>query len=167
MECQCVDCGYLALRKRQSTELVGADARYRKDGAIPSDGQYNLFEDLPVCWRNVISFEEVAESSSRGDGHKAALATRRCPEFIKWRSHLSPKEHDEMKLLQEVERRTKEWRDEDVAWRENVDGDIDKRFKEEQRIAARRHIATVILQFLLAILAGAIMLIGARLLPFW
>ena len=96
----------------------------------------------------------------KGEDAKSHLevidADRECDEHMEFHPALSPKEHIEMKLLRQVEARNREWRDEEMR----LQDEFEKRME-------RRHNTTLAVQFLLALLAAAVALIAAKLLPFF
>jgi len=46
---------------------------------------------------------------------------------------LTPKEHEEMRLLEQVELKTQKWREEDLAWQRTVDANITARHNQALR----------------------------------
>ena len=123
---RCVDCGYLCVRDNSLNQIVEADSEYRKRGHIPDvfiagQGQRMRYTADPVCFKMAADLRTEMEGESAGAGYAVACRERPCGEFIPWRQGYSPREHDEMKMLQEVERRTLAWRDEELRWQKQVE----------------------------------------------
>ena len=72
-----------------------------------------------------------------------------------------------MTLLQKVEEKYRTQREEDLRWRNEVEQGIEKRHNEIIHNDQSRHRATLIIQFLLALLAAAVALIAAKMLPWF
>ncbi len=131
----CVECGCFSLVHKTSREVVCADRNYRELGHIPHDpGGYAIYESEPLCGCESPAFTYVELLSV--EERKKTLVT--CRRFVKYQPALSPKDHLEMSLLQEVERRTQEWRTEDLVWRKQVEAVIETRHQEIRRDAGGR-----------------------------
>jgi hypothetical protein len=62
----------------------------------------------------------------------------------------------EMEWIKQIDERTQRWHDEDVAWKKDV----------ENRIQARHH-TSIWFQLLIAVIGGIVVLIGAKVIPFY
>lgn len=155
----CVHCGYLALRDRATQELRPADERYRHDGYmptgfVPGKGDRLLFEDSPVCTMHAASFE----SKDRREGFEKVSEPRMCEQFVQFQPGLSPREHLEMKLLQEVEQRN-------LNWQRQVEAIAETRHQElraDQKKAGDRSLAIASISAFIA-LASAVIALAALL----
>ncbi len=70
-----------------------------------------------------------------------------------------------MSLLDKVEQRTNQWRVEDVAWHKEVEDSIAKRFEKSGEASDRQHRSTLLMQFLLSLLAAVVALLIAKIIP--
>ena len=117
---QCKNCGLLALRVKNGGGLDPIDFGVRNGERLPHNTFSNQFgsfsvsihHDEPVC--SVLAYDLPAECV-----HSKFLdvlnADRTCDQFVPWQPTLSPKDHVEMKLLHEVETRTKLWQQQQEA----------------------------------------------------
>jgi hypothetical protein len=112
---KCADCGCLSLTNKKTYEVVSADYAFRQSCYLAVDGGgYEILDRTPICACDAPAFQAIRHS-----GAAAIIKTEHiCPEFVKWQSALSPKDHIEMKLLAEVRRETQAWRTQDVQDRE-------------------------------------------------
>ncbi len=139
---KCTECGYLALRNKESRSLVEAEYDYRKKEFDPTISPHGIsqYEDLPLCFAQSYDINaEITNSqdtSNYKDIHNIINKERECTKFTKWTQGFTPKEHMEM-----LDR--EEWRN----------------WQEKQRKSDRRwHIIEAIL---LVIVAGLFTLLGA------
>lgn len=114
MPVKCVDCGFLGLRHRMTHELVEAPENYRREGYIPKDKHQPAYDEAPVCAARAFDFSHLRED--RRQAHDQARSERDCIEYIPWMPGRSPKDHAEMRLLQDVEHRNRIAREEDRAF---------------------------------------------------
>ena len=126
---KCSECGFLALVNQTTIQYECAPQLYR-DTCLPViDGSGRpLFQELPVCAERVPEFD-CADPNLNTRHRLVALRKRRtCDKFLTWQPSLQLKDHKEMKLLAEVDRRTLAWRAEDLQWQEN-----------QEKLATKRH----------------------------
>ena len=123
---KCVDCGFLALRRRTSLELVNPGDAYRQRGELPTDNGRLTFDESPVCTAGAFDFGPF---HGRGrDAYMQARSERQCSSFTKCIPALSPLEHYEM--LRESDR---------LQWQRQQD-EAARTFQAEQaKLADQRH----------------------------
>ncbi len=113
---KCVDCGYLAVKNKETRQLEEAEASFRGVGHIPPSDSYkqsNRHEPQPICfvWAKDIRDEifkrvGVTGKSQSVEGEVLAVINEEqgCGnKFTDWQQGFTPKEHREM-----IDR--KEWR---------------------------------------------------------
>ena len=76
--------------------------------------------------------------------------------WVEWNQLLTPKEHEEMRFVAEVTALAAQHRVEDIARQDAFEDRIERRYR-----------TSLTVQFFLALVAAAVALIGARLLPFY
>ena len=178
-EVQCAKCGFLTAMHIESRQLLPAEPLLRDHGSLPQRSVNYLavpiYEDSPVCYKQKFNLREEIQTPANDERRKACVQKERhCDTFIKWHPGLTPQEHSQMSMVLEAqqkareaeqresafreatEARLKEWRDDDVARQDKLEANVD-----------RRHQATLLVQFWLAILAAAITLIASKFLPWF
>src|SRR5258708_5505107 len=101
---KCADCGYLGLRHTTTRQLLEADEVFRQKGQIRADGNHWLYDEHPVCFAQKINFREKIGNQPHNEYElrgKVVQAEWNCNGFIKWQPGLTPKEHQEMMMLEE------------------------------------------------------------------
>ena len=127
------------------------------------------------CYANSSAFPiEIGELNSNNSiaSHSSKIPTllrqeHDCVEFMQWQKGRSPKEHSEMELLKKVQAMHVQHRREDTERQDEFEDRIERRHQEMQTSSRRQHAVRILMQFLLAILGGAVALVGARLIPWW
>lgn len=140
---KCADCGCLALRNRNTLELVGAGEKYRREGMLPSINSRYVFEEAPVCAEGIADFS--AFHNDVAGGHAMARSERICLPFIRWRPGLTPKGHMDIRLLEEQREfnlhiidADREWKERDRADRAVEAAKVEERHQRDSRNAERR-----------------------------
>jgi hypothetical protein len=85
---------------------------------------------------------------------------RECDQFAKWQQGYSPKEHQQMRLLAEIELRNQAWQREQEAL-------ATTRHNEMQREARRQAIWAGVIALVAAIIGGVAAIIGGLLSRSW
>ena len=101
---KCSECGYLAIRKADTTELHEADSDVRDRGQVITD-----FRKRPLCLVRAYDLpKEIKAEQSISGTDKRVLEVinreRECAEFTEWKQGFTPKEHAEM-WMREYEKR--------------------------------------------------------------
>lgn len=100
---KCADCGYLAVRRPQSQELVCPTAEHRKCGEpVGDDAALRNFGRIPIC--AIAAFDISAEAQGPNQKHpsKVMQDERPCTESTPWIPALAtPKEHLDMSIITE------------------------------------------------------------------
>lgn len=146
---KCVNCGFLALRRSWTHELVEAAGPYRDEGQLPSDPQNRSFYS---CERVPIRTERRRDFKQRLllDGIGQDEVTQRhvvdalsedyaCDHHTQWHASFTPKEHREMLDRQwQLDFQAKR-EDADRVWREGQVAKDEKWREQESGKAERRH----------------------------
>lgn len=159
MKCKCIDCGRLGLREQKGErQLREAEKTWRDTGdfsAVPM--LHSAYRTAPECGLNMLKFSHVPEEI-----REQINQDRECPEYIKWRPGRTPREHDEMKLLEETEKINKRYRDEDrEEARKNREADNARQSAFEARVEAsgrRQFRINAVIQIATALLAAGVAL---------
>jgi hypothetical protein len=111
MPCQCYKCGFFTTRHLDTGECIELDDECRETGKIalrytkPAGGSSwsMLVPDKPFCFVDAHKLpDEIPDKSAASIvsvGHKS----RECDKFVPYMRGLSPREHREMKLLEQVQ----------------------------------------------------------------
>ena len=126
---QCADCGYLAVRNKETMELIGAGKEQRDVQVLMFSEGKNLpppVHAIPICSAGVCDLWTYAPGTPASCLAGVILRERDCKAFVDWIPALSPKEHCDMinaqadRLWQERQtERDRQWRKEDnrhMAW---------------------------------------------------
>jgi hypothetical protein len=140
------------MRDMNTRELVEVELKTRQTGWWGSDYipmpfsktrvNERILEQEQICFANACDLKAEYKTAPDSEVIKSRLyvitTERDCPRFIPWRQGRSPKEHDEMQLLQEVERRTERWQKQQEALYET-------RHQEELREQRKSRITSAII----------------------
>ncbi|MEX0677981.1 MAG: hypothetical protein WD063_12945 [Pirellulales bacterium] len=133
-ECvRCKDCAFLSVRNASTSDVYPADERVRKYGTPKTrlhyapegigGGGFPMEEtDSLICYYGIAAFSEDMKTLRVPE--KAISKDRACSHFRRWISGKTPKEHEDMAIIEQVraeqsafreqeERRRVEWRRED------------------------------------------------------
>ena len=126
MSVMCKDCGLLAIRRKDSRELVEVEYGIRHGASMPGGEQIGVpmspldfmhakadkvYVPRPFCFAMVPEIDaeaklEVKHPGDREAAFQAIIAKPRdCDSFIPWSQGFTPKEHVEMHLLEKQEQR--------------------------------------------------------------
>ena len=160
---QCSKCGFLAIRNNATLALHEAPEEFRETGQIPRGRQTLPFDNEPICavgerqlhadipqhappdWEGCNSSTEIIK--------RAIQLTRTCNSSIEWRRMLTPKEHIEMKLLEDQRAWQRKIAEEERAWREDQASKAENRHKESMSVQIRSYIVAALIGFCAAIVA--------------
>lgn len=126
---RCADCGFLALRRRESQQLLGAEMPYREHGVLPEavDADFqDEFESTPYCF---VMAQPIHKE--REDRKGIIQRDRSCDSWVQWQQGFSPKEHREM--LEEQRRRQLEDEVRKSAYEREDRRDAEMRKREDER----------------------------------
>ena len=131
---RCFDCGLLAIRTDDGTPAEAME-RTRELGCKPgvSDSRADLF-----CYAGKRDLS-IKEYAGRDELAHAISETIDCDRF---RPHLegrSPERHEEMAIMEEVESKIAAEKSERLKWQEQVEATAEKRERNTQSLAERRH----------------------------
>lgn len=142
---KCSQCGLLGARSSLTRQIIEAESVFREEGSIPNapqpggGGGMPSIDNLPVCLARKRNFRELAHGKAGPNSLRPLLSeTHDCDSFIEWQQGFSPKEHAELKQLDEQ----REWQrkcekdqaERDRKWRQE---DVDR--ANTALIQARRH----------------------------
>ena len=115
---KCSECGYLAVRDKDSRELKEAEVEYRKRGL-----RIAKYEYIPICFVQVRDFrDEVINKKGASNLDNISIGEFiskeiKCELFTKWLQGLTPKEHVEMIDRERMLKWQIEREDADRKWR--------------------------------------------------
>jgi len=140
VKARCADCGFLALRHKETRELHDAELPIRDGTAVHAD--IKAYAWPPLCTKLRAEFPTAGTSG-------VIQEERECSDFTQWQQGFTPKEHQEaLDRQKQLDWQTKR-EDDDRQWR--------KQAREEDRKARRVDAWTV------AIIAGIFALGGSAL----
>lgn len=132
---RCADCGFLAVRDKETRQLVETEIEMRQTWVIPK--RPNEPVALPVYERDPLCFAQAADIGAeihKIPGRDTAwtrvilsiiVQPRECAAFTKWRHGFTPREHQEMLIQDDLRKQSEEQRQRDL------------KFQQEQRKADR------------------------------
>lgn len=153
---KCAECGFLATRMLDSRQLCEAEIDTRTTGKVPVGSQGKaVYVMWPLCFRTAFDLREECMADSQ-PGTTSGLSRvlqleRNCPEFTKWNSGLSPREHLEMLHTDAMLKADRDWRDQQ-ARREHE-------WREEDRRATRTNTWIAFAGIVIAVLVPAFTLL--------
>jgi hypothetical protein len=122
----CTNCGYLSVRNVEDWSLGEAESDYRETGAM-SDRAAQIYRNLPICFARAANllqeYERTCNERPGGISGPAAVIKfvlhkpRTCTEHIEWQQGFTPKEHLEMKMLEEQRASLNREADRNHRWR--------------------------------------------------
>jgi hypothetical protein len=155
---KCNECGFLAVRDEYTEEICESSEFTRSRGMHKSSSGSAVTANL-FCYANSHAFPDV---SGKADFKKAAAINEEvpCPQFMHWLKGRTPKEHDEMSILQKVEAATQSARAEEIRrqheWHEEDKRLADARHRETVRTTWLISAGTLGVSSLVAIIAGVV-----------
>lgn len=173
---KCRDCGYLAVRMLADRSLVEIEKSFRDTGKMPTGLMGNsIYDNFPLCFAGEQQFHDDIGDHPTTTSMVAAMAKdRECGSYYEWRLGHTPKEHLEMKILQEQRawqraqeeadrqwretqaKQQHEWRQDDLARdRKRRNEDVDMA-KEAMNITVRSYIVAAAIGFAGALAAVAL-----------
>ena len=170
---KCSECGFLTFRRRETRALSEAELRTRLDGWLPSDGNYHVYETLPLCFRGERDFvgdirrNMVARGKSENDAAAEALDPGQpdrqvifdeieCSWFFKHVPGHTPKEHLDMLLFHEERAHQRQIVDDQRHFQSGMASD-DRSWRHEESERQRLfHTRIVVIGGLLGILAAVV-----------
>lgn len=190
---KCSECGLLTVldeytdARCEATKIVRDTGQHKSSAGTLTRANVMCLVDSPAFSSNRPELLKREDGSAITPTLMVELirSERICLRFVPWREGTLPREHEEMQLLQEVQRLNREARDSDhrdaerrhqetLDWQKSVEASIDRRFTVEmgkadaaEKATDRRHHIVLIQQFLLALVAAVIALIGSKLIPWF
>ncbi len=186
LKVKCADCGFLTVRDEYNELPCEATPRTRSTGNHQSSNGKSVSAKL-FCGKDNPAFPQPEEILDRGmhnpisQSHPNVQAIQtniECGDFHRYRPGKTPKEHEEMTILEQVRaenqsarqedlRRQEEWRKEDlqrqekqraedVAWRQEVESGIRERFQQGESLKVSLHWRRVLFTFLISLMAYAL-----------
>jgi hypothetical protein len=144
---KCVECGFLAIRDEYDNSTCEAPPESRQRG-IHKSSHGNITPAKFFCYKNCPVFDAPVMPSGRDRNMHSPRTENEtlksinneidCDLFFTWRPGKSPKEHEEMMLLQEVERRTDQWRQDDLRWQKQQEALAETRHQELKNVYSRQ-----------------------------
>lgn len=121
---KCAGCGFLAVRHKQTRQLLDAELLLRERGYLletdPVTGT-TAYEPYPICFVQKLNFRIVVGNNPTEAILSATVREpRECDGFTEWQQGFTPKEHLEM--IQEKDR---------LAWQKERE-DADREFQSQQ-----------------------------------
>ncbi|MCE9565881.1 MAG: hypothetical protein K8U57_27985 [Planctomycetes bacterium] len=159
---RCADCGYLAIRDRQTRELVEVEVGLRKKWELPTlpGAGFYQYEDFPICLQHKSSLRIEKASYRHEEVIDLLQQERDCDGFMEWQHGFSPKEHQEMQLAQELQRQQLAQREQERDWQDRRDTEQrrwqDQLAAEQREWQARQNRANRVVQIFLAIFAATV-----------
>lgn len=125
---KCRDCGLLAVRDHYDSSVNEADERVRESGLHKSStGRATVAGVFCYGGKREFTQEELGGQNAVVDAINREID---CDAFMVWRRGKSAKEHEEMNLLAEVERRTQ-------AAEERATREAERRHQENLKVSER------------------------------
>ena len=96
---KCANCGFLAVRKIETRELVDAEDETRDNGhlAVTPHGHRPIYDGRLICFVQAFPLiKETGPNPGAPERKTVAQKERRCERFVEWRQGFTPKEHQEM-----------------------------------------------------------------------
>jgi hypothetical protein len=145
---RCADCGFLAIKRRWSGEWVEAEESLREEGFIKYVAHERAptvaFEIAPFCFDRAADLQEEIGPLDTGRATDGSLNAKRaaavqlerpCGNFVQWEYGFSPKEHAEMRIVQQQQ----EWHAKEAAaqreWQADEARKADVRHRESMNVA--------------------------------
>lgn len=133
---KCSECGFLCVRKWDTRELAEAEHDYRKRADVPSQGEFNIYEQRPLCFALVCDLHDECDSESGNSEQAKALRVisreRDCDRFTQWHHGFTAKEHQQMLDQQSLLKWQRECQESDRQWREQQ-AERDRQWRKEDR----------------------------------
>ncbi len=99
MKHKCADCGFLATRNKETSNLDGMERNYRNTGKSPQKvgfaPAYDIYEP-PICLMQVRDLWSEIGASKPENIRSVVQDDRDCDSFLAWKQGATPQEHRDM-----------------------------------------------------------------------
>lgn len=105
---KCQECGFLAWRNMHTREMIEVDHDYREKPDMSPTVLSAKFEGLPICYLSAQNIRKELPANNPGSPSSVLEVIskgRTCESYAEWKPGLSPKEHLQMRLLEETRKR--------------------------------------------------------------
>jgi hypothetical protein len=154
---RCADCGFLGLRRRQDRAVLEAENEFRIWAMHPvrvEGNSGNVYESRPICCAQASYLAGELNGETTEELKRVIQHERDCKKFTPWKQGFTPKEHHEM-IDRQWEQERQDRRDREMM-----------EFQAEQAtLAHKRHMQSLAVALLAAILGGIATLAAVRLSP--
>lgn len=134
----CATCGFLANRNKNTGIFEIATSDQRERGHFKTDTNDG---GVARCSKNIGDLPQeslaaikrltngVHADNANSGAIKEVIQRERleCGEWIQFNPLMSPKEHEDMNLVEKIQSRAQQWRDEDLRWRREVEQSLERR----------------------------------------
>ena len=171
---KCADCGMMAARDKQSVEskVIEATRTARESGYI-KHGKTRTSPAHLFCFANSESFSEEIRGIRNANTAYREIHTRElskeisCDRFIPYMEGRTAAEHEQMNLVEQINRLHEQHRKEDIARQDKHEERVEQRFDAKMKVYEKHHRMSLLVTFLVAVIGGIVSLVAAKLLPFW
>jgi hypothetical protein len=111
---RCVDCGFLAVRDEYNDDVCEA-VHFTRNRSLHKSSSGNSVRATVFCYRNSSQFPKNAATGNETQIYDAIRLEIDCDEYRLWRPGKTPKEHEEMTMLEKMESMHSQWRIEDLS----------------------------------------------------
>lgn len=134
----CKGCGFLGVKRKDSDELTCVPIELRNGGTFPMQwgdrGEELVYRKQFFCLKEMADFAEEIRQSLGDDwesrAQNAISKERKCGNYIAFQTGHTPKEHSEMRLLEEQGIQA-------LAWQRKVEESIERRHRETRADVVR------------------------------
>lgn len=161
---KCKDCGYLSVRSALDSLVYPASEDARKygmtrchyDNSLEGFGGGPLIvgSDKLICYVGHPAFSEDMESLKIAE--KVISKERTCPRFVHWIHGKTPKEHEDMTIVEQVKAEYSQQRQEEREWQQRVEALAETRHQEMRRDKWKMTIWALVIALASAIIGGLI-----------
>lgn len=161
---RCKDCGFLSIRDARDSLVYPADERIREnavtrnhtfsDGEIFGGASLTILSDRMICY---VGYPALADDMHELRHAKTVIhKERECPHFIQWVPGKTPKEHEEMTILERVQAEYSQQRQEERQWQQQVEALAETRHQEQRHDNRQTVIWGLVVALVSAIIGGLI-----------
>lgn len=155
---KCAECGLLTFRDTSTGKARDADERARSSGSYLREKDTLGVDNAKfLCYSGCSSFSGCSESNKPADVVASIKVEIECDSFRKWIPAKTAKEHEEMSIVERVERLNDQRRQEDIArqerWNAETEKSIGRRFRISTAITLIGVAVSAVVAFIVAVLS--------------
>ncbi len=135
---RCAECGYLAVRNRNTQQLEEVGQHYRDTGESPKTSTgFPAWDSTPMCTRKAFDLAKEMKAFDASSVLEVISKERNCRNATSYMPGYSPRDHYEKENMDRITQLQAEIRERDRQWQQEQ-RENDRRWQADQEMQRRR-----------------------------